>query len=97
MPMNTTSSSTMIDRSNRTAPIVSWGMMRRSSFTGGSVSVRMTSRITTVKPLGCQSRLNDRMNSTTTRAMSNNQKMNSAKNRISKTSDNGADLTQADV
>ena len=28
---------------------------------------------------GCQSRLNDRMNSTTTRAISNSQKMNSAK------------------
>ena len=58
-------------------------MIRRSSFTGGSVTVMMTSRITTVTPLGRQSRLNERMNSTTTRAISSSQK-NSAKPRISK-------------
>ena len=48
----------------------------------------MTSRITTVTPLGCQSRLNERMNSTTTRAISSSQKTNSAKPRISKKSAN---------
>ena len=47
--------------------------------TGGSVTDRMTSRMTTVAPRGCQSRLNDRMNSTTTRAISSSQKMKSAK------------------
>jgi hypothetical protein len=34
--------------------------------------------MTTVAPRGRQSRLNDRMNSTTTRAISNSQKMKSA-------------------
>ena len=48
----------------------------------------IASRITTVSPRGCQSRLNDRMNSTTTRAMSSSQKTNSAKPRISKNSAN---------
>ena len=78
IPMNTTSSSTMIDRSMRTAPIVSCGITRRSSFTGGSVTVMISSRITTVAPRGCQSRLNDRMNSMTIRAISSSQKTNSA-------------------
>ncbi|RFZ18773.1 hypothetical protein VIMS_01330 [Mycobacterium marinum] len=48
----------------------------------------MISRITTVKPVGRQSRLNERMNSTTTRAMSSSQKMNSANPRIWKNSTN---------
>jgi len=61
MPMNATSSSTMIDRSKRTAPMVSCGISRRSSFTGGSVIDMMTSKITTVIPLGRQSRLNERI------------------------------------
>src|SRR6516225_3542510 len=78
MPMNATSSSTMMDRSNRTAPTVSCGISRRNNFTGGSVTERMISRMTTVAPRGCHSRLNDRMNSTTTRAISNSQKMKSA-------------------
>ncbi len=48
----------------------------------------MISSTTTVAPLGCQSRLNERMNSTTTRAINNNQNTNSAKPRISKKSAN---------
>ncbi|COY34919.1 Uncharacterised protein [Mycobacterium tuberculosis] len=72
----------MIDRSNRTAPIVSCGISRRSTFTGGSVIDMMISKITTVTPVGRQSRLNERMNSTTTRAISSSQKMNSANPRI---------------
>src|ERR1700758_5460940 len=88
MPMNATSSSTMIDRSKRTAPMVSCGISRRSSFTGGSVIDMINSRITTVMPVGRQSRLNERMNSTTTRAMSSSQKMNSANPRILKNSTN---------
>ena len=63
-------------------------MIRRSSFTGGSVSVMMTSSTTAVAPLGCQSRLNERMNSTTTRAISSSQNTNSAKPRIWKKSAN---------
>ncbi|COY31113.1 Uncharacterised protein [Mycobacterium tuberculosis] len=42
----------------------------------------MISKITTVTPVGRQSRLNERMNSTTTRAISSSQKMNSANPRI---------------
>mgnify|MGYP003457936859 CR=1 FL=1 len=68
--------------------MVSCGMRRRRSFTGGSVSDMMISSTTTVAPLGCQSRLNERMNSTTTRAINNNQNTNSAKPRISKKSAN---------
>ena len=58
----------------------------------------MTSRITTVSPLGRQSRLNERMNSTTTRAINSSQKMNSAKPRISKKSANESPTSlRADV
>src|ERR1700712_333070 len=97
MPMNAARRSTMIDRSKRTAPIVSWGMIRRSNFTGGSVTVMMTSRTTTMKPRGRQSRLNDRTNSTTTRAMSRSQNANSTKPRIEKNRDNCATSLQAVV
>ena len=76
-----------MEKSSRTEPMVSCGMTRRSSFTGGSVAVMMASSATTIGPRGCQSRLNERMNSTTILAISSNQKMNSAKPRISKNSD----------
>ncbi|KMO72412.1 2-succinylbenzoate--CoA ligase [Mycolicibacterium chubuense] len=54
-----------------------------------SRTILLTSGTTTVAPRGCHSRLNDRMNSTTTRAISRSQNTNSAKPRISKNSPNG--------
>ena len=72
-------------------PIVNCGIRRRSSFTGGSVMLMMISKITTVAPRGCQSRLNERMNSMTIRAISSSQKTNSA---IPRTVKNSANATR---
>ena len=65
---------TMMDRSNRIPPRVIGGINRRSSLTGGSVIVKIASRMTTTNPVGRQSRAKVRTNSTIIRAMSNRPK-----------------------
>ena len=70
---------TIMDRSNLIPPSEIGGIRRRKSFTGGSVIVKIASRITTTIPVGCQSRANERMNSTIIRPMSKSQNTNKAK------------------
>src|SRR4051812_30163661 len=76
--MNTTSSRTIIDRSSPTPPIRTTGITLRNNFTGGSVTVKITSRATALGPTGTHCRAKLRTISATMRARRSSQKKNSA-------------------